>query len=291
MEIQREAADFIKKQRATIGFAEFALCAVRAVFHAEEKRFSLALGQSRAIDRQERFASPIRRALDGAGKKMFADTRFAFNQHWQMSAGCALTEPDGAGHVFAARENMAETDGARFAARGAAHFILQSREAQNIFDRDLQALATHWLDDKVASTRTHGAGDEAHRIGLHLHDGRHTQTRFPHAGLQAHAIHIGENNIENQQRDRRFTRTGEPGERSRARLHRLGLVAKTAQHGLEQATLHGIGISNQNRRRHGFSLGGACGPRDDKVNEQGKHVINGCAGAGLCGRARLIGGP
>ena len=82
---QRQLADFVEKQRATVGTTHKSQrggnCSGKRAFHVTEQlRFHQLGGKHRAIDRHKWAADTRTKRMNLPGRNFFANTRFAFNQ-------------------------------------------------------------------------------------------------------------------------------------------------------------------------------------------------------------------
>ena len=211
----------------------------------EENGFDQRLWQSAAIDDDERLAAPLRAALDRARHQFLADAGFALDQHGYVRLGGALSEADGARHRFCAGDDIAEAEFAGVAPRGAPEFVLQRIDAQRVADRDLKALRADRLDHEVRRARAHGGDDDLDRAMRSLDDRGDRNFTLTHPRQHAHAVEIGHDEVEDQEIDRRPIARFETRERRFARFHSFGVVAKSSGHGLEQAPLNRIVVSNE----------------------------------------------
>ena len=90
--IQRQFADFVQEQGATIGFLEAADLAVEcagegAALMAEQFRFDEILGNRAAIDRDQRLLRARAGGVDGIGDDFLADAAFPLDQHRHAGTG------------------------------------------------------------------------------------------------------------------------------------------------------------------------------------------------------------
>ena len=195
---------------------------------------------------------PLRspRTLDGAGQDFLADARFALDDDRDVGAGGALGEPQHAAHVRAARGEILEPQGAVGAALHAPDLAFQRADAQRVLDRHLQALGADRLDDEIGRTSPHGRDNRLDRPMRRLNDDRQGDVALAHGGEHAHAVEVGHDQVEDDERDRGALGGRQYGERRVAAFRQTRLISETADHGLEKPTLNGIVVDDQNGMRH-----------------------------------------
>ena len=79
-------------------------CADRAVTTLRGRKGCSQRFSGMAQPRDERLAGPIAFALNGTGDQLLADTRFPFDEHWNIGTGCAPAERDHSLHCLAGNE-------------------------------------------------------------------------------------------------------------------------------------------------------------------------------------------
>ena len=89
---RRQFADFVEEKRAAGGLDEFAGVPLggageRALLVAEQNRLDQIFRHRAAIDRDERLAPPLARAMDGARHQFLADAGLARDQHRNVRGG------------------------------------------------------------------------------------------------------------------------------------------------------------------------------------------------------------
>ena len=75
-----------------------------------------------------------------------------------------------------------------------------------------------------------------------------------HARQHSHAVEVGHDQIENDQIDRGSVRRLQPGETRRARFGCFDFIAKSPRHGLQEPTLHGVIVDDQDQGGHENSV-------------------------------------
>ena len=86
MRLQAHVADFVEKQRAAIGFLEFARlvgagAGERPFAMAEQFAFDQVFGNRRAVDFDKHLLAPQALRVDRPRHQLFAGSRFAVNEH------------------------------------------------------------------------------------------------------------------------------------------------------------------------------------------------------------------
>ena len=102
-----------------------------------------------------------------------------------------------------AGDDVAESEFAGVAPRGAPEFVLERIDAQRVLDRHLQPLGADRLDDEVGRAGAHGGDDGLDRAMRRLDDGGDRDVALAHPRQHAHAVEIGHDEIEDQEIDRR----------------------------------------------------------------------------------------
>ena len=235
LQIERQFADFVEKQRAAIGLEEFSDvlfggAGEGALLVAEQNRLDEIGRQRAAIDRDEGLAAAIRGALNGARDDLLADAGFALDQHRNGRMRRALAKPDDAGHFRAARDEILEGQKTLRALADAAHFAGERVDRQGVLDRDLQPLGADRLDDEVLRAGAHRGNHRLYRAMRGLHDDRRRELELAHAAENAHAVEIGHHEIEHEQGDRRGASLGHAEERLFAAFDGLDFVTETPRH-------------------------------------------------------------
>jgi hypothetical protein len=103
LNVERQFADLVEKQRAAMGFSKFAdmflIGAGEGAFlMAEQNRFNEFFRDRAAIDGNQRFVLARAGAFDRAGNHFFADAGFALDQDRYLRFGGALGQLHNARH-------------------------------------------------------------------------------------------------------------------------------------------------------------------------------------------------
>ncbi len=151
---ERQLADLIEKERAAVGFLEFAGTFIdsareRPLFMAEQNAFDQIFWDRTAVDGDEGAADAIALALNSASNELFADAAFAFDQNRNVRCGGALAERDHALHGFAAKNEIAEGQGAVGGLFDTRDFVRQRLDFQRALDRNFEPLRGSRFDDEV----------------------------------------------------------------------------------------------------------------------------------------------
>ena len=255
LQFERQLADLVEEQRAAVRLQELARVLFRgsgegALLVAEEDRLDQIGWQRAAIDGHERLAAAIGGALNGARDDFLADARLALDEHRYGRTRGALAQSDDARHLGASRHEVLEGQNALGPARGATNLAGERIGRKRVLDGELQTFRADGLHDEVGGAGAHRRDDGFDRAMRRLHDDRRLQLLLAHFGEHAHAVEIGHDEIENEQRDRRRIRRLEAGQRELAAFDAFRLITEPTNHRLEEAPLHGIVIGYENRRSH-----------------------------------------
>ena len=259
LHVETQFADFVEEQRAAVGFQEFAEMFVggageRTFLVTEEDRFDEIFRDGAAIDGDKGFAGTLRRTLDRACDEFFADAGFAFDQDRDIRLCRALPQADHLTHFGAFADEIVEDQPVFDFLLQARHFAGQRADLQRVADRDRDALGARRLHEEVAGAGAHGVdgGIDAALGGQH----DHRQFRLVDAQLRhhRHAVHVGHDEIEQDERDLVAARTVQEIERGLAARRGHDIHAASRDRGFEKPALYGIVVDDKNRLRHRRSV-------------------------------------
>ena len=137
----------------------------------------------------------------------------ALDQHRYGGTRGPLSQADDARHFGAPGDKILKGKEALRAARGAAHLAGERVGRKRILDRNLQTFRPNGLHDEIRSAGAHRRDDGLDRTMRRLHDDGRLQLLVPHSRKNAHAVEIGHDEVENEQRDRRRIRRREASQR------------------------------------------------------------------------------
>ena len=143
-----------------------------------------------------------------------------------------------------------EGEGAGDAPLHAGDLALERAELEGVLDRDLQAFGRDRLDDEIDRAGPHGADDRVDAAMGGLHDDRDGAVELAELGEHRHAVEIGHDEIEDDQRKGLAVGPGQPGDRLLAAGSGGGAVPEPLDSGAEQPALHGIIVDDEDGYRH-----------------------------------------
>ena len=176
-----------------------------------------------------------------------------------LRGGGALAEADDALHRRAAGDDVAEGEGAGGAALHARDLAFQRAELERVLDGDLQALGRGRLDDEIDRAGAHGADHRVDAAMGGLHDDGKLAVHLAQLGENPHAVEIGHDEVEDDQRDRVAVGAGKQGDGSFAAFERDGRVAHALNRCGQQAALDGIVVDDEDGGRHERAAGSLSG--------------------------------
>ncbi len=223
----------------------------RALLVAEQDRLDEVLGDRAAIDGDEGLARTLGRALDRAGDQFPCRTPDSPSMRMGM-LDCAARSPSRKTWRITPDLATRSSKASRFVGLllQPRDFARQRADLELIADRYSDAFGAGGLDEEVV-----GAG--AHRIdrGVDAAFGRqHDDGRIGMADAQfcehLKPVHVGHDEVEQQQRDLIAARSVDQVERGSAAGCADRAHARAIDCRLQQTTLHGIVVDNENRLRH-----------------------------------------
>ncbi len=208
LHVEGKLSDLVQKQRPTVGFLEFAqVLAGRAgegtFLVTKENAFHEICGNGAAIDGDERFATALAFALNGACDHFLAHARLAFNEHGDRRLRGAAAKADHVRHRGARDDEVVKHEDAADLRLQPPYLLGQGRDLQQVLDRYSQTFLRYGLNHEIVGSGAHGANDGFNRALRGLHDDRQCATDGLKLFEKLQAIHAGHDKIEYDQLDAR----------------------------------------------------------------------------------------
>ena len=203
-----------------------------------------------AIDGDEGPARPVGRALDRARDQLLADAALTLDQDRDVRLRRAFAEAEHLAHGAGFRDEILEGQTVVRFFLEPRDFMRQRSDLELVSDRDRDAFGARGLDEKIVGAGAHrlDGGIDAALCGQH--DDRKIGMADAQLAEHLQPIHVGHDEIEQHEHDLVAARPVDEVERGLAagRSHRRHAGPRNGR--LEQATLHGIVVDNQNSLRH-----------------------------------------
>ena len=216
---------------------------------AEQLGLEEALGDGRAVDRDERPVFAGAEAVDGPSHQLLARAALALDQHREIRGRRAL------GHVEDALERLALADQVLEAARRlpfpeGPHLHLQASPVEGAGDHDLELGHLEGLGEEVVgSARDRIDGDLPRAVGRHHDDGR-LRGEITDARNGVETVHVGKPDV---QQDEIVLGGLEPVEERAGRGRHLGLIALTHERLADHEREVFVVLRDQDLLAHGFA--------------------------------------
>ena len=164
----------------------------------------------------------------------------------EFAAFCAVRSTPR--HRLAARDDVGESQPALAAVADALQFALQRRGVERVAQADLQPFDAGRLDHEILGAGAHRGDDIVDAAMGGLHDDGEIEAGVADFRQHAHAVEAGHHEVE-QQRVDALTLAVRPGQKfdnGIAGVDHDGFIAAFLHHVLNQTTLYGVVVGNQN---------------------------------------------
>ena len=203
--------------------------------------------------------------MNGARDQFLADTRFALDQHRNRGRCSLLAHRDDVIHRLGTGDDVGESELAFAAMPDALKFAFQRAGIERIAQGHLQAFDADRLHHEIVRPGPHCGHHIVDTAVGGLYDHRQIEADIANLGQHTHAVEAGHDEIEHQRIDGLRIGIDQMGEGGIAAVHCHGVVTAALHHVLDEATLYGIVVGNQDSRNHGI-------PRNSGLSQQ--HVSN-----------------
>ena len=255
----RELADLVEEERAARGRLEASDAPLDGVGEGaalvtEELALDQALGNSRAVDRNEGTAAPRSVLVDGAGRQLLAGAALAADQH----RGARLRHaPDGVEdllHGVARPEQVSATLASLHPGAQAHDLALERAPLEQLADLDAQRPDLEGLGHVIRRAALHRLHRRRDRVGAGKHDHGRCLGCAADLGEQVEAAAPGHHQVEQDQIGSR------PAQRLQGVVDAAGdgdLAVVLEEH--PERLLHsGLVVHHQHARHRGGSVPNAC---------------------------------
>src|SRR5581483_6198547 len=255
LDVRRQLADFVEKQRSAMRFAELADMLFRgagkgALLVTKKNALDEIVGDGAAIDGDEGPRAPVAGALDSARDQLLADAGFAFDENRDLRGGGALAEADDPLHGSAFGDDVAEGERTARHPLHPGELALQRPELERVLDRYLKTLHRDRFDDEIDRPGAHRADHSLDAAMGGLHDHRYRAVELAQARQHCHAVDIGHDQVEDDEGESVAVRSGQPGERLLAPGEGDSRIAEALDSGREQPPLNRVVVDNEDGGRH-----------------------------------------